>query len=50
MSGRIMALYTVAFLGTKPLGGLLAGWLIDLSGPRLASLPGPRRWAPSPCG
>ena len=35
MSGRIMALYTMAFLGTKPVGGLLAGWLIDLSGPRL---------------
>lgn len=35
MSGRIMALYTMAFLGTKPVGGLLAGWLIDVSGPRL---------------
>ena len=35
MSGRIMALYSVAFLGSKPLGGVVAGWMIDLSGPRL---------------
>lgn len=35
MSGRVMALYSVAFTGSKPLGGLLAGWLIDFSGPRL---------------
>jgi MFS family permease len=35
MSGRVMALYSVAFLGSKPLGGLVTGWLIDLSGPRL---------------
>jgi predicted MFS family arabinose efflux permease len=36
MSGRIMALFSVAFLGTKPLGGAFGGWLIDVSGPRLA--------------
>ena len=35
MSGRIMALFSVAFLGSKPLGGALGGWLIDVSGPRL---------------
>jgi predicted MFS family arabinose efflux permease len=35
MSGRVMALFSVAFLGSKPLGGALGGWLIDLSGPRL---------------
>jgi MFS family permease len=35
MSGRVMALFSVAFLGSKPMGGALAGWLIDLSGPRL---------------
>ncbi|MDH3248293.1 MAG: MFS transporter [Acidimicrobiia bacterium] len=36
MSGRIMALFSVAFLGSKPLGGAFGGWLIDVSGPRLA--------------
>lgn len=35
MSGRVMALFSIAFLGSKPLGGALAGWLIDASGPRL---------------
>ncbi|MEX1004346.1 MAG: MFS transporter [Acidimicrobiia bacterium] len=35
MSGRVMALFSVAFLGSKPLGGALGGWLIDVSGPRL---------------
>ena len=36
MAGRIMALFSVLFVGSKPIGGALGGWLIDLSGPRLA--------------
>ncbi|HEX5269076.1 MAG TPA: MFS transporter, partial [Gemmataceae bacterium] len=31
--GRVMSLYTMAFLGTAPLGSLLAGWLADVIGP-----------------
>jgi len=27
MRGRVMALYTVAFLGSTPIGGFLAGWV-----------------------
>ncbi|OFZ54507.1 MAG: hypothetical protein A2428_15415 [Bdellovibrionales bacterium RIFOXYC1_FULL_54_43] len=27
--GRVVSLYTMSFLGTMPLGGLLAGWLAD---------------------
>ena len=36
MSGRVMALYSVGFLGSKPLGGLLGGWITDAAGPRFA--------------
>ncbi len=32
--GRVMSLYTMAFLGTAPLGSLLAGWLADVIGPQ----------------
>jgi MFS family permease len=32
--GRVMSLYTMAFLGTAPLGSLLAGWLADRVGPQ----------------
>jgi MFS family permease len=32
--GRVMSLYTVAFLGISPFGGLTAGALSDLIGPR----------------
>ena len=35
-SGRVMALFAVCFVGSKPLGGILAGWFLDISGPRLA--------------
>ena len=34
MSGRILALYSVAFAGSKPVGGFLAGWTTELTGPR----------------
>ncbi|MCU0283138.1 MAG: MFS transporter [Candidatus Nanopelagicales bacterium] len=34
MRGRVMALWLVAFLGTTPLGGPLAGWVAATFGPR----------------
>lgn len=35
MRGRVMALYTVVFLGSTPIGGPLAGWAGQHSGARL---------------
>jgi len=40
MRGRVMALWSVAFLGTTPIGGPLIGWIADAGGPRLALLVG----------
>jgi len=34
MRGRVMALYSVVFLGSTPIGAPVAGWLSDLAGPR----------------
>jgi MFS family permease len=34
MRGRVMALYSVVFLGSTPIGGPLAGWLAGTAGPR----------------
>ena len=34
MRGRVMALYSVVFLGTTPIGGPLVGWLAEVAGPR----------------
>jgi len=34
MRGRVMALYSVVFLGSTPLGGPLVGWLAETAGPR----------------
>jgi MFS family permease len=34
MRGRVMALYSVVFLGSTPLGGPLVGWLSEAAGPR----------------
>jgi MFS family permease len=34
LRGRVMALYGLVFLGSTPLGGLLAGWMADRFGPR----------------
>jgi MFS family permease len=34
MRGRVMALYSVLFLGTTPIGGPLVGWLSEVIGPR----------------
>jgi len=36
MRGRVMALYSVVFLGSTPIGGPLAGWLAESYDPRAA--------------
>ena len=36
MRGRVMALYTVVFLGSTPIGGPLAGWISEAYDPRVA--------------
>jgi MFS family permease len=36
MRGRVMALYSLVFLGSTPLGGPLMGWLAGVSSPRVA--------------
>jgi MFS family permease len=36
MSGRVMALWSVVFLGSRPIGGVLGGWIMDVSGVRAA--------------
>jgi MFS family permease len=38
MRGRVMALYSVVFLGSTPIGGPLAGWLSEVASPRAALL------------
>jgi MFS family permease len=38
MRGRVMALYSVVFLGSTPIGGPLAGWLSQSYDPRFALL------------
>jgi MFS family permease len=38
MRGRVMALYSVVFLGSTPIGGPLAGWLAQSFDPRVALL------------
>jgi MFS family permease len=35
MRGRVMALWSVAFLGSTPIGGPLIGWITALSGARV---------------
>jgi MFS family permease len=34
MRGRVMALYSIVFLGSTPIGGPLTGWLSETLGPR----------------
>lgn len=36
MRGRVMALYSVVFLGSTPIGGPLMGWIAGGAGPRTA--------------
>ncbi|HEY5815411.1 MAG TPA: MFS transporter [Solirubrobacterales bacterium] len=38
MRGRVMALYSIVFLGSTPIGGPLAGWLSEAYDPRAALL------------
>ena len=33
--GRVMALFSVAFLGSTPIGGPLIGWISEAMGPRV---------------
>ncbi len=40
MRGRVMALYSMVFLGSTPIGGPLAGWLAETWSPRVALLVG----------
>jgi MFS family permease len=40
MRGRVMALYTMALLGTTPFGSLLVGWVGEHMGPRHATAVG----------
>jgi hypothetical protein len=34
LRGRVMALYSVVFIGSTPIGGPIAGWLSEAAGPR----------------
>jgi MFS family permease len=40
MRGRVMALYSVVFLGSNPIGGPLMGWISSSAGPRAGLLLG----------
>ncbi len=40
MRGRVMALYSVVFLGSNPIGGPLMGWISSAAGPRAGLLLG----------
>ncbi|HZI90916.1 MAG TPA: MFS transporter [Thermoleophilaceae bacterium] len=40
MRGRVMALYSVVFLGSTPIGAPLAGWLSEAAGPRAGLMMG----------
>jgi len=40
MRGRVMALYSVVFLGSTPIGAPLVGWLAESAGPRAGLLAG----------
>ena len=36
MQGRVMALFAVLFLGSTPIGGMIAGFEAEFMGPRIA--------------
>jgi MFS family permease len=40
MRGRVMALYSVVFLGSTPIGSPLIGWIAEVAGPRAGLLVG----------
>ena len=43
MRGRVMALYSIVFLGSTPIGGPLSGWLSEAVDPRAALVMGGHR-------
>jgi MFS family permease len=40
MRGRVMALYSIVFLGSTPIGAPLVGWLAQVAGPRAGLVAG----------
>src|SRR5918992_453412 len=40
MRGRVMALYSVVFLGSTPIGAPAIGWLAEVAGPRAGLVAG----------
>ncbi len=40
MRGRVMALFSIVYLGSTPIGGPLAAWMAHVAGPRAALLMG----------
>ncbi len=40
MRGRVMALYSIVFLGSTPIGAPFVGWIADVAGPRAGLLVG----------
>ena len=40
MRGRVMALYSIVFLGSTPIGAPLVGWIAEVAGPRAGLLLG----------
>ncbi len=40
LRGRVMALYSIVFLGSTPIGAPLVGWLAEAAGPRAGLLAG----------
>jgi MFS family permease len=40
LRGRVMGIYTTVFMGSSPIGALLAGWLAELTSVRAAMLTG----------
>jgi MFS family permease len=40
MRGRVMALYSVVFLGSTPIGAPVVGWLAEVGGPRAGLVAG----------
>jgi MFS family permease len=40
LRGRVMGIYTMVFMGSSPIGALLAGWLAELTSVRAAMLLG----------
>jgi MFS family permease len=40
LRGRVMALYSVVFLGSTPIGAPLVGWIAEVAGPRVSLVVG----------